>query len=377
MNRRTFFLCAPGAAAMTPDWQADHSVRDFPSLKQSVQRLAYQSAKAKATSSMSGTLTLLGGIDIVRKEGSLEFLAEQAPSGWLRSIDGLVLRGEGYRPIQEILIRHRERMGQCIALKRCPKYRFAFLDPLMVSPQAMKVWIETQDWTNPWAVGNVDMDTAFALAFEWKVNGNERAQAALSAWFDWHDRNIDPKTGFWDFASTGAVLRAMAGGMHQLGIYFLFGREVPYHERAVETTLKLQQPNGLFSPDTFGHHGLDMDAVFVLANLYNRYGDAVPRVRAALQRAFEANLKCFRHEGGAVSIDGVNQVPDAWSTWCRVAVAGWSARILKISEYQGPWDFTHRHPFHSEDGGKELPGWLDDKWYDATDWPRPAKGSRP
>jgi hypothetical protein len=375
MNRRTF-LGTSGAAALAPNWEWDRSVRDFQSLKQSVQRLAERSAKAKSTSSMSGALTLLGDVERVRQQASLEFLEEQAPSGWLRNIDALVLRGEGFRPFQEILIRHRERMGQCVVLKQRPKYRFRFLDPLMTSPNAMKLWLETQDWVNPWAVGNVDMDTAFALAFEWKVNGNERAQAALSAWFEWHDRNIDPKTGFWDFERTGNVLRAMAGGMHQLGIYFLFGREVPYHERAVKATLGLQQKNGLFSPDTWGHHGLDMDAVFVIANLYNRYGGSASGVRSVLERAFEANLKCFHPEGGAVSRAGVDRESDAWSTWCRVAITGWSARILRISEYLGPWDFSHRHPFHSEDGGKALPDWLSDKWYDAADWPRPAASSR-
>lgn len=375
MHRRSF-LCAASAAAAAPDWEWDRSIRDFRSLKQSVERLAALSAKAKSTSSMSGTLTILGGIEDERKQRTAEFLAEQAPSGWLRSIDGLVLRGESFRPFQEIMIRHRERMGLCIALKARPKHRFAFLDPLMSSPKAMNIWLETQDWTNPWAVGNVDMDTAFALAFEWKVNGNKRAQGALSAWFDWHNRTIDPKIGFWDPRQTGDVTKSMAGGMHQLGIYFLFGREVPYHEKAVEATLRLQQPNGLFSPGTFGHHGLDMDAVFVLANLHNRYGDSASKVRSALQRAFEANLKCFRPEGGAVSTAGVDQVPDAWSTWCRVAVAGWGARILGIPEFQGPWDFSHRHPFHSEDGGKALPDWLDDKWYEAADWPRPISASR-
>ncbi len=373
MTRRTF-LNASAAAAVSPDWRWDTSIKDFKSLKASVLRLGERSGRARSAAAMPGILSMIGEIETVRKNSSTDFLNEQAPSGWLRSIDALTLRGEGYRPIQEILIRHRERMGQCIMLKQRPKYRFQFLDALM-SPPAMKLWLETQDWTNPWAVGNVDMDTAFALAFEWKVNGNPRAQAALSAWFDWHDRNIDHSMGFWDFKRTGDVLKSMAGGMHQLAIYFLFGKEAPYHERAVQATLGLQQPNGLFSPDSFGQHGLDMDSVFVLANLYNRYGDYDSRVRSALERAFAANLKCFHPEGGAVSRPGIDRQPDAWSTWCRVAVAGWCARILRISEFQGPWDFHPRQPFQSEAGGKGRPDWLDDKWYDAVDWPRPAGGS--
>jgi hypothetical protein len=107
----TLFLSTTGASAIAPSWQWDESIRDFRSLKHSVERLAQRSAKARVTSAMTGVLTLLGDIERVRKEASLAFLEDQAPSGWMRNIDALVVRGEGYRPFQEIFIRHRERAG--------------------------------------------------------------------------------------------------------------------------------------------------------------------------------------------------------------------------------------------------------------------------
>lgn len=357
----------PAAAQRLPqDWKWDQSIKDFATLKQNVMKFSARKGPNIAA------LSVLGEIEQCRNTMSAGFLAQQAPSGWLRTIDALVIGGEGYRPFHEMMIKQREKISECIHLKQVPKHRLRYLDPLM-NPRAMRMWIETQDWRFPWAVGNIDMDTAFALAFEWKVMGNAKAQEALAAWFDWHDRNFDPKTGFWDFARTGRLRDCMAGAMHQFGIYFMFNRDLRYPEQAADATVALQEPTGLFAPDSYSNNCLDIDAVFILANIYNKYGVRKAKIREALERAFAANLKCFHPDGGAMNRVGIDKQPDWWSTWCRIAIVGWSARILGISEYEGPWDFRPRHPFKCEDGGKSLPDWTDGKWYDAADWPRPAR----
>ena len=357
---------APSAAQQLPStWTWDRSIRDFATLKQNV--LKFAARKGPSTSALS----LMGDIEQARKTATTSFLSQQAPSGWLRNIDSLVLKGAGHMPFHELMIRQRERISECVHLKLTPPHRFRYLDPLMANPKAIVTWIETQDWRYPWAVGNIDMDTAYALAFEWKVMGNERAYQTLVTWFDWHDKHFDAKTGYWDFANTGELRNCMAGAMHQYGIYFMFNHDLKYPERAADATLALQEPTGLFSTDSFSANCLDIDAVFILANLYNKYGVQKQKIRTALERALEANLKCFHPDGGAMHRTGIDKEPDWWSTWCRVAIVAWSARILGIREYEGPWDFRPRHPFKAEDGGKTLPAWTDDRWYDATDWPRP------
>lgn len=185
------------------------------------------------------------------------------------------------------------------------------------------------------------------------------------------DPRLDPETGYCDFGNTGKLRNCMAGAMHQYGIYFLFGKELKYLERIVAATLSLQEPTGLFSPDSFSNNCLNIDAVFIRTNLYHRYGVQQAKIQIALERAFEANLKCFHPEGGAMHRAGIDSAP-GWSTWCRISIVGWSARILGIREYDGPWDFRPRHRFKSEDGGKSLPNWTDEKWYAATDWPKPT-----
>jgi hypothetical protein len=354
------------AQQLPAGYRWDRTIKDFSTLKQNVMRYAARKAPNIAA------LSLFGDIEQCRKMITADYLAQQSPSGWMRSIDALVLKGQGHMPFHEMMIRQRERISECIHLKRVPQYRFRYMDPLMANAKAMTTWIETQDWRYPWAVGNIDMDTAYALAFDWKVMGNQRAYDALVTWFAWHDEHLDPKTGFWDFARTGESRNCMAGAMHQFGIYFMFNHDLAFPEKAADSTITLQEPTGLFAPDSFSGNCLDIDAIFILTNIYNKYGVRKPQIREALERAFAANLKCFHPDGGALHRAGIDQQPDWWSTWCRAAIIGWSARILGISEYQGSWDFRPRHPFKCEDGGKSLPTWTDDMWHDAADWPRRA-----
>lgn len=346
-------------------WKWDTSIRDFASLKQNVMK--YAAVKGPSVAVMS----IMGDIEHYRQTIKVPWLAQQSPLGWLRNVDSLVIKGPGYMPFHEMMIRQRDRIAECVHLKLVPANRFKYMDALTANPAAMVTWIETLDWKFPWGVGNIDMDTAYALAFDWKVMRNERAHDALVTWFDWHDKHFDSKTGYWDFGNTGELRNCMAGAMHQYGMYFMLGKELKYVERAVDATLSLQEPTGLFAVDSFSNNCLDIDAVFILSNIYNRYGVRQAKIRTALERAFEANLKCFHPDGGAVHRAGIDTAPEWWSTWCRIAIVGWSARILGIKEYDGPWDFRPRHPFKSEDGGKSLPSWTSDAWHAAADWPLP------
>ena len=79
MTRRTF-LNASAAAAVSPDWRWDTSIKDFKSLKASVLRLGERSGRARSAAAMPGILSMIGEIETVRKNSSTDFLKEQAPS---------------------------------------------------------------------------------------------------------------------------------------------------------------------------------------------------------------------------------------------------------------------------------------------------------
>ncbi len=357
------------ATGLPADWKWDESITDFKSLKANIDRYAERTGARPLA-----TYAILGDIESAREVAPMGSLDRQREDGLCDEFfDRIGFWGKAYHPTMDLFKKIRGFVSQCVHLKTAPRRRLAFLDFLM-RPGAAAQWIETMPWRHPWGVGNILMDTAYALAFEWKVCANPAARGALDDWFAWHDDHLDPTNGYWDPEHIGETRNLMAGAMHQYGIYFMFGREIKYPEAAVEATLSLQEPTGLFSPDTYSHNCLDIDAVFIIANLYNRYQVTEAAVRACLERAFEANLKCFHPDGGGMHRVGVDAAPDWWSTQCRVAILGWCARILSIDDFDGPWGFTPRHPFTTEDGGRGLPDWDSDDWYDAADWPRPAEG---
>ena len=344
----------------------DRSIVDYPSLRNNIARMEENDPGGERLYSM------LGEVEFARQKLDRSVIRTQHPNGLTKkSIDSISLIRIPSRTTYFIIHGQRKLIFASILTKQKPPYRFAYLDNLLTTKESLFQWLETDDWKNPWGFGNMDMDLAYMLAFEWKCLGNEHAGEFLGYWFDWHDRNFDKRTGMWDPMKTGNDLRIMAGAMHQFAIYFLFGKDIPFPEEAIKMTISLQQKDtGLFNPDTYSHNCIDVDAVFIIANLYQKYGVLEKEVKECLSRVYEANFKCFHPEGGAVHRAGIDKKPDWWSTFCRTAFIRWCSEILDIPEFSShQWDTSIRHPFTSSYGGKNMPDWQSDNWYSANDWP--------
>jgi hypothetical protein len=345
--------------SLPPGYNWDRSIVDYRSLRKSIARLEENDPGGESLYSM------LGEVEFARQKLDRSIIEEQNTNGLTKeSIDSISLIRIPSRTTYFIMIGQRKLIFASILAKQKP-------------PESLFRWLETDDWKNPWGFGNMDMDLAYMMAFEWKCLGNETAGEFLNFWFEWHDANFDRRTGMWDPLKTGNDLRIMAGAMHQFAIYFLFGKDMPYPEEAIRTVIALQQKDtGLFDPTTYSHNGMDIDAVFIIANLYQKYGVLEKEVKECLSRVYEANFKCFHPEGGAVHRAGIDKKPDWWSTYCRTAIIRWCSEILDITEFSShQWDTSIRHPFHSSYGGKNMPDWQSDDWYTTNDWPNFSKKS--
>ena len=170
---------------------------------------------------------LMGEVSERRKEASLDFLSLQREDGLCDSfVERITFWGKSYHPVMGIMKNVRGFISRCIYLKVRPEYPMRFLHSMINRPGAVVEFVETQPWRNPWGIGNIVMDLGYALGFEWKVMGNAKARDALTEWFEWHDENADPKSGFWNPEKIDEPRNLMAGGMHQFGIYFMFGKEL-------------------------------------------------------------------------------------------------------------------------------------------------------
>ena len=360
----------PVAAAPTQWGATDLDVTDFESLRANV--YAFEAAHPRGP--FFWLHEMLGDYPAVLADADRSLPQTQLPNGLFpAAVDGILFKRRFLDVTHDLLIRQRGGIADSIYLQTVPPHRFAYLEPMLADTAAVETWLDTLPWHDPWSCGNLTMDLAYALLAAWKLHGDERAREALDVWFAWHDREADPDHGFWDPRVVGSLYRAMAGGMHQFGIYFMMGREVPYPEAALRATLRLQNGYGLFAQEHPSHNSSDIDGVFVIANLYNRYGFAETEVKASMERVLAATLPLFHPAGGGINRLGMDTEPDPWSTWVRTACVGWAARILDVEAFAGPWELdSHRHPFMSEDAGLGVPDPASEAWYDAVGWPRPA-----
>lgn len=159
-------------------------------------------------------------------------------------------------------------------------------------------WLASRDWTNPWLESNNIMFLVSCLVQEWERTGHTQYQAATHTIFDWLDDHQNPETGYWDLNQGASLLNAMAGAFHFCFLYFYLGRPVNYAERIIDSTLALQQCDGLFDPRGGGSACLDLDAIDLLVKLSMLTEYRAEDIKTALAYAFEAILRNQNPDGG-------------------------------------------------------------------------------
>ncbi len=179
-----------------------------------------------------------------------------------------------------------------------PKYPLHFVERFY-DPSYMQMWLEEQlDWSNPWRESNWIMFVATALYAAWQRTDDHTAQQSLHHLLDWLDSRQDPQTGFWGLKEGASVLNAMAGAYHFLPYYFCLGRPLHCLEQMIDSTLSLQQPDGLFHPDIGGDACLDVDAADILAKCSLLTPHRADEVQLALTRVFEGLMSNQDDAGG-------------------------------------------------------------------------------
>ena len=183
------------------------------------------------------------------------------------------------------------------ALGAQPPYPLTFLKTFLDSND-VEYWLATRDWTNPWLESNNIMFLVSFVIQEWERTGNSIYEGAAHAIFDWLDDHQNPETGYWDLGQGASLLNAMAGAFHFYFLYFYLGRPVNYAERIIDSTLALQQPDGLLDPRGGGGACQDLDAIDILVKFSLLTDYRAEDIKATLIRAFEAILRNQNPDGG-------------------------------------------------------------------------------
>ena len=179
------------------------------------------------------------------------------------------------------------------------KYPIKFIK-LFTEKGEIEKWFEnfwTENIDRVWAMSNWIMDIGVMLDLQFRHFNDETALLAINKLLIALDIKQDTDTGYW--FKPGTDLRcAMAGAMHFYPLYWAYGHNIKYFEKAIETTLSLQQPDGLFGFETGtgGSQCLDYDAMLILTNGYFKFGNYRQRIFDASKRVINGIM--------------INQLPD-------------------------------------------------------------------
>ena len=256
---------------------------------------------ASSLAVMLGALTgWLDRLSDCEKRGWADYINRyQLPSGFFSDDDiGDNNRVPGYTQERALFHRTRHALFALSTLGHRPKYEFHFLS-LYRSSQAISEWMNHLTLSDYWDASNKIMDLSLFLDFEARICDRSEAVKAIQTLLDICDSNTNPKTGYHDRGES-ELRNAMAGAMHLYPIYFMWKRKPLFPERVIDTTLSLQQTDGLFGYEvgTGGEDCLDYDAVNILVNFsfvtnYNREA-----IQQSLRRVITGVLECQNEDGG-------------------------------------------------------------------------------
>lgn len=270
----------------------------------------------------------------------------QRDDGWFEDEDiseiNLCL---GYAKDRALLHRTRHALLALKALCKRPSRNFIFVEKWL-GDKAMWNWCETLNLEDYWYTSNMMMDAAIFLMDYSCRNDSPASNHAIHELLNFCDAHIDPKTGYHDSGKSD-LRNAMAGAMHLYPVYILMNREIKHVEKIIDTTLSLQQPDGLFGYEsgTGGEDCLDYDAVLILSNMFflSRDFERKKQIEKCFQKCL-TGIMVNQVSGGGFSCHRRNEnyyfgtkttiVPPGgsslWATYSRLMAIAMMSKILNL-----------------------------------------------
>jgi hypothetical protein len=160
----------------------------------------------------------------------------------------------------------------------------------------LRYWLNSLNWRNPWLESNKVMFVLNALFEDSRYDKNSLKYIEIL--LDWLYYNQDPKTGYWSLGKRSSLLKQMAGAYHFLFYYTFFRKKLRFWDRIVDSTLLLQNNDGLFGYGLGGGSCEDLDAIDLLCRttFYTNYRRE--EIYGALAKSHSAILNNQNPDGG-------------------------------------------------------------------------------
>jgi hypothetical protein len=230
----------------------------------------------------------------------------------------------------------------------------------------LRSWLAGRDWVtqNISTTGNEVMNIGTLLQYARDFHNDEAAGKAVTALLEWLAGNhLNPQTGVWgnlDLSIPRMLSQAVMAAYHFWPLFTYDKITPPFIERAMDTVLATQNPNGGFG---WGCHNSasphessaceDIDSIEPLVRFCALINYRRDDILSALKRALPWVLKNRTEDGGFVFIRGKKFVyghPELtgeadsgamFPTWFRTLSLAYIGQALKNSECgKYPWRFV-------------------------------------
>jgi hypothetical protein len=181
------------------------------------------------------------------------------------------------------------------------RFRLRYTDAFIV-PGTITKSLESLDWTNPWAASNFILNIGVALLYE--RNNNNNYSTVVRELQKWLLDNIRSDSGMW---GTGNIKTKyfrylmVRGAYHIYPILLYDNIDIPYHKKAIDIILGLQNSVGGFDFEWRSSACDDIDAIeplIRLALIDPEYRQI--EVKHTLEKAFRWLIFNQREDGGNV-----------------------------------------------------------------------------
>ncbi|MCQ6961816.1 prenyltransferase/squalene oxidase repeat-containing protein [Methanolobus chelungpuianus] len=179
------------------------------------------------------------------------------------------------------------------ALGKNAKYEYAFLKKYK-DEEYLRKWFYGLNWKDPWLVSNLVMFILNSMIYESETENKKYIDTIISLL----NRSQDPGTGYWNLGNKVTLHNQMAGAYHFIFFYTYLKIEPNHIDRIIDSTLMVQNYDGLFNYEGGGGSCDDLDAVDLLcrAAFYSDHRKA--EIRDSLGFAYQALLDNQNPDGG-------------------------------------------------------------------------------
>jgi prenyltransferase beta subunit len=179
------------------------------------------------------------------------------------------------------------------ALNSRPKNKYYFLEKYK-NINYLTSWFYRFNWKNPWLVSNKIMFILNCFIYEDEIKNKRYINYIINLL----NKTQNKDTGYWNLNNKVSLHNQMAGAYHFMFFYTYLRIKPNHFEEIINSTLSIQNYDGLFSYSSGGGSCDDLDAIDLLcrASFYTDYRHQ--EIKEVLLKSYKSLLKNQNNDGG-------------------------------------------------------------------------------